>query len=135
MDPSNLNMPSIAIGDLAGVQTVTRKVTNVSGNPATFTSSVTGMAGFNVVVSPASLQLAAGQTGTFTVAFTRTTAALNGYTGGQLRWTNGTQTARIPVVVRPVALRLEIAPSTVQPSSNARPTWKPRPFKRSSAPS
>lgn len=27
-------------------------------------------------------------------------------------------------VVRPVALRLAIAPSTVQPSSNARPTWR-----------
>ena len=113
MDPSNLNTPSIAIGDLAGVQTVTRKVTNVSGNPATFTSSLTGMAGFNVVVSPSSLQLAAGQTGTFTVAFTRTTATLNSYAGGQLRWTNGTQTARIPVVVRPVALA---APAQVSAS-------------------
>jgi hypothetical protein len=104
MDPSNLNVPSIAIGDMAGVQTVTRKVTNVSGNPGTFTASVTGMAGFNVVVSPSSMTLAAGQTGTFTVSFTRTTSTLNAYTGGQLRWTNGVQTARIPLVVRPVAL-------------------------------
>ena len=31
MDPSNLNVASIAIGDMAGVQTVTRRVTNVSG--------------------------------------------------------------------------------------------------------
>ncbi len=61
IDPSNLNVPSIAIGDMAGVQTVTRKVTNVSGNPDTFTASVTGMAGFNVVVSPSSLTLAAGR--------------------------------------------------------------------------
>ena len=30
-DPSDFNSPSIAIGDLAGVQTVKRKVTNVSG--------------------------------------------------------------------------------------------------------
>ena len=34
-DPSNLNVASIAIGDMAGVQTVTRKVTNVSGRPLT----------------------------------------------------------------------------------------------------
>jgi len=114
MDPSNLNVPSIAIGDMAGVQTVTRKVTNVSGNPATFTASVTGMVGFNVVVSPSSLTLAAGQTGTFTVSFTRTTSALNTYTGGQLRWTNGVQTARIPLVVRPVALA---APAQVSAGS------------------
>jgi Fibronectin type-III domain len=75
VDPNNLNVPSIAIVDMAGSQTVTRKVTNVSGNP-----------------------------GTFTVAFTRITAPLSGYTGGHLRWTNGVQTARVPVVVRTVAL-------------------------------
>ena len=103
-DPSNLNMPSIAIGDLAGVQTVTRKVTNVSGNPGTFTASVSGMTGFNVAVNPSSLVLAAGQTATFAVSFTRTTAALGAYTGGQLRWTNGLQTVRVPMVARPVAL-------------------------------
>jgi subtilisin family serine protease len=104
LDPSNLNVPSIAIGDMAGVQTVTRKVTNVSGNPGTFTASMTGMAGFGVVISPPSLTLAAGETKPFTVTFTRTFATLNAYTGGQLSLTNGTQTARVPVVVRPVAL-------------------------------
>ena len=103
-DASNLNTPSIAIGDLAGVQTVTRKVTNVSGNFGTFSASVSGMAGFNVVVNPSSLSLAAGQTGTFTVSFTRTSAPLGAYAGGQLRWTNGLQTARVPMVARSVAL-------------------------------
>ena len=93
----------IAIGDMAGVQTVTRKVTNV-GAAATYTPSVTGMAGFNVSVSPSSLNLGAGQTGTFTVTFTRTTATLNAYTGGQLTWSDGVHSVRIPLVVRPVAL-------------------------------
>jgi Fibronectin type-III domain/Subtilase family/Bacterial pre-peptidase C-terminal domain len=104
LDPSNLNMASIAIGDLAGLQTVTRRVTNVSGNPATFTASHTGLAGFNVVVTPAALTLAAGETKSFTVAFARTTAALNAYTGGQLRLANATHSVRVPVVLRPVAL-------------------------------
>ncbi|HEX5838413.1 MAG TPA: S8 family serine peptidase [Anaerolineales bacterium] len=103
LDPSNLNVASIAIGDMAGVQTVTRKVTNV-GAAATYTPSVTGMAGFNVSVSPSSLNLGAGQTGTFTVTFTRTTATLNAYTGGQLTWSDGVHSVRIPLVVRPVAL-------------------------------
>jgi subtilisin family serine protease len=103
-DPSNLNTPSIAIGDLAGVQTVTRRVTNVGGNPATYTPSISGLAGFTTVVTPSSLSLAAGETKSFTVTFTRTTAALNGYTGGQLRLSDGTHTVRVPVVVRPVAL-------------------------------
>jgi subtilisin family serine protease len=103
-DPSDLNVPSIAIGDLAGVQTVTRKVTNVGTSPATYNASVTGMAGINVNVSPASLTLNPGETKSFTVTFTRTTAALNAYTGGQLAWSDGTHIVRSPLVIRPVPL-------------------------------
>ena len=104
LDPSNLNSASIAIGDLAGVQSVTRRVTNVGGTAATYTASVTGMAGFTVVVSPATMSAAAGVTVPFTVTITRTTAALNAYTGGQLTLSDGTHTVRVPMVVRPVAL-------------------------------
>jgi len=103
-DPSDYNSASIAIGDLAGIQTVTRKVTNVGSAAATYTVSYTGMAAFNVTIAPATLTLAKGATGTFTVTFTRTTAALNAYTGGQLTWTDGSHIVRIPMVVRPVAL-------------------------------
>ncbi len=110
-DPSNLNVASIAIGDLAGVQTVTRKVTNVGGSAATYTSSVSGMAGITVAVTPASLTLNPGQSASFNVAFTRTTAALNAYTGGQLTWSDGTHSVRIPLVIRPVALAAPTAVS------------------------
>jgi subtilisin family serine protease len=103
VDPSNLNVASIAIGDMAGVQTVTRKLTNVGGR-STYTASFTGMTGFNVAISPASLTLNPGETKSFTVTFTRTTATLNAYTGGQLNWTDGTHNVRLPIVVRPVAL-------------------------------
>ena len=104
IDPSNLNVPSIAIGDMAGVQTVKRKLTNVSGAPLTLTAGVTGMAGFTVVTAPASLTLAPGQTKSFEMRFTRTAAALNAYTGGQLTWTGAANPIRSPIVVRPVAL-------------------------------
>jgi subtilisin family serine protease len=104
IDPSDLNVASIAIGDMAGTQTVTRRVTNVGGEAATFSASVTGMAGFTVTVNPASISLAAGETKAFSVSFARTTAGLNAYTGGQLRLTGGGTTARVPLVVRPVAL-------------------------------
>jgi len=104
MDPSNLNQASIAIGDLGGVQTVTRRVTNVSGMRLTVDASITGMSGFVTEVSPASLTLAPGASASFTVKFTRTSATLNAYTGGQLRWTGGGYTVRSPIVVRPVAL-------------------------------
>jgi len=111
LDPSDLNTPSIAIGSLVGSRTITRRVTNVSDGAATYRPSVAGMAGFDVAFSPSSLTLARGQTKSFSVTFTRTTAALNGYTGGQLTLSGGTSkkardqhNVRIPVVVKPVAL-------------------------------
>jgi subtilisin family serine protease len=107
IDPSNLNVPSIAIGDLAGTQTVTRKVTNVGSSTATYTSSVSGMSGVTTVVTPAQFTLAPGASATFTVDFTRTTATLGSYTtesSGQLTWSDGTHNVRIPIVTRPVAL-------------------------------
>ncbi len=103
LDPSDYNSASIAIGQLAGSQTVTRKVTNV-GSAATYTASYTGMVGFDVTIDPSSLELASGATGVFKVTFTRTTAGLNAYTGGQLTWSGGGHTVRIPMVVQPVAL-------------------------------
>ncbi len=97
-----MNTASIAIGDLPGVQTVKRRVTNVGNTAATYTASFTGMAGITTTISPTSLSLSPGQTGTFTVTFTRTTAPFNAYQGGQLTWTDGTHNVRIPMVVRPV---------------------------------
>lgn len=104
LDPSDLNVASIAIGDLAGVQTVTRKVTNVGSSAATYSASTTGLTGITANVSPNSLSLSPGQTGTFTVTFTRTTAPLNAYVGGQLTWSGGGHTVRSPMIIRPVAI-------------------------------
>ena len=60
------------------------------------------MAGITVTISPSTLTLAAGETREFSVTFANAGAALNSYTGGQLRWTDGTHTVRVPMVVRPV---------------------------------
>ena len=110
LDPSDLNGASIAIGDLAGIQTVTRFVTNVGHSPASYSPTVTGMAGFTVNVNPATLTIKRGQTKAFQVTFTRSAAALNAYTGGQLTWSDGIHSVRTPLVVRPVALA---APASV----------------------
>jgi hypothetical protein len=104
LDPSDLNTPSIAIGDMAGIQTVHRKVTNVGSAAATYTASVAGMSGITTEVTPSTLTLNPGETGSFAVKFTRTTATLNAYAGGQLTWTSGSKNVRIPLVIQPVAL-------------------------------
>jgi subtilisin family serine protease len=103
IDPSDLNVASIAIGDLAGVQTVKRTVTNVGGT-STYNVSLSGLTGFDVSFSPTSFTLAPGQKQTVEITIARTTAALNAYTGGQITWTDGVHNVRIPVVVRPVAM-------------------------------
>jgi hypothetical protein len=119
-DASDFNSASIAIGDLAGVQTVKRRVTNVSGGPLTVNAALTGMAGFTVTVSPSTLTLARGQTEEYTVTFTRTTAPLNAYTGGQLTWTGGDYSVRSPIVVKPVvaAVPAEVSGSGVSGSTS-----------------
>jgi hypothetical protein len=110
LNPSDLNVASLAIGDLAGTETLTRKVTNVTNTAGTYNASVSGMSGVTALVTPSSLTLAPGETKSFTVAFTRTTAALNAYTvnsSGQLTWTQtagGSHIVRIPIVTRPVAI-------------------------------
>jgi len=116
-DPSDLNVASIAIGSLGGMQTITRSVTNVSGKAATYTASYIGLNGVDVVVSPASLTLNSGQTKKFTVTFTSNAAAvLNAYTGGYLTWSDGSHNVRIPMVVKPVALA---APTAVSSTGGA----------------
>jgi Subtilase family/Fibronectin type-III domain/Peptidase inhibitor I9/PA domain len=109
IDPSDLNVASIAIGDLPGSQTVKRRVTNVGDSAATYTLAVTGMAGFSVS-HPLTLDLAAGETKEFSVTISRLTAPLDTYAGGQLTLSGGPTNVRIPIVVRPI---LFVAPAQV----------------------
>ena len=114
VEPSNFNTPSIAISALGGSRTITRTVTNV-GARGSYNVSVTGLAGFNVTVTPASFTLNPGQKQTLTIKIVRTTATLNTYTGGYLTWSDGKHNVRIPAVVQPVALS---APTQVSGSYN-----------------
>ncbi len=104
LDPSDLNQASIAIGSLAGTQTITRTVTNV-GQAGTYTVDVQDVDGVDVVVSPSSFDIGAGQSVTYTVTFTtNSSATLNEYTSGAIVWTDGVHSVRSPVAVRPVAV-------------------------------
>ena len=107
IDPSNLNLASIAIGSLPGSQTVTRTVT--STQKGTFTASAS-VPGIDAVVSPSTLTFgAAGESKSYTVTFTRTTAPLDAFATGSLTWTNGSTTVRSPIAVQPVTI---VAPAS-----------------------
>ena len=55
IDASDLNQASIAIGQLAGKQTITRRVTSVGGSSETYTASFTDLTGVTAVASPSTL--------------------------------------------------------------------------------
>ena len=99
IDASDLNLASIAIGSLSAPQTVTRTVTSTQkGN---YTANVV-LPGFDVTVSPSTLSFgAAGETATFKVTFTRTTAPVEEWATGFLTW-SGTKDVRSPLAIRPV---------------------------------
>jgi hypothetical protein len=104
IDPSDLNQPNIAVGDLAGVQTVTRRVNNVTGAAATFEVSVEAPEGVDVEVSPTTLTLPKNGVAEYTVTFTRTSAPLDEYAFGSLTWSDGTRDVTSQLVVQPVKL-------------------------------
>jgi hypothetical protein len=115
LDASNMNVPSIAIGDLAGFQTVTRTVTNVGGR-STYNVNLSGApAGLAVTVNPGSFTLNRGESIQLTFTVTRTTATLGAYTGGFISWSDGRHTVRIPMVVRPVGLAAPVQVSESYP--------------------
>ena len=105
MAPTDLNVPSVTIRTLAGVRTVTRKVKNV-GAAGTYRVNVAAPAGVDVDVSPNRLNLSAGQTATYQIAFTANEdAVFDEYAFGSLTWSDrGGHSVRIPLVIRPVAI-------------------------------
>jgi subtilisin family serine protease len=103
IDPSNLNQPNIAVGQLAGIKTVTRTVTNVGATRESYTAHVDAPAGVSVSVVPSTIVFSpAQQTATYTVTFTRTTAQYGQFTFGALTWQSGTHSVRSTLAVDPV---------------------------------
>ncbi|MCU1526016.1 MAG: serine protease [Microbacteriaceae bacterium] len=108
IDPSNLNLASIAIGSLTASETITRSVTSTQAGD--FSAKV-DVPGIDAVVTPSTLSFgAAGETKSFTVKFTRTDAPLDAFTTGSLTWTSGSTAVRSPIAIRPVTI---VAPASV----------------------
>ncbi len=104
IDGSDLNQATIGIGQLAGVQTVTRTVTNV-GTGGTYRASVQGLPGVDVDVEPSSLSLSPGESASFTVTFTtEDSATLGEWSTGSITWTKGSTAVQSAVAVRPVGV-------------------------------
>jgi hypothetical protein len=97
----DLNLPSIAVGDLAGSTRVVRRVTNVSGSTETYSAEVLGLNGLDVSVRPRTLALGPGESGRIAVVVDRAGAQLEAPTRGYVVLTGLSHQARLPVVVTP----------------------------------
>ncbi|CAN5351772.1 hypothetical protein BH24PSE2_BH24PSE2_19780 [soil metagenome] len=105
-DASDLNLPSIAVAELVGSQTVTRTVTRVAGGGFEYFASFEAPPGIDMRVSPTRVHLAPGESATYEITFTTTEEAEFGqFAFGSLTWTgaDGT-TVRSPIAVQPVRL-------------------------------
>jgi subtilisin family serine protease len=104
---TDLNYPSIGVAELAGSQTVTRTVTSVAPGRRTFRPTVEAPAGYEVTVSPASLTLQQGQSGTYEVTITNRSAPVGEWRFGSLtfRDNTGQYAARSPIAVKGALFR------------------------------
>lgn len=111
---TDLNLPSLTAGSVLGSQVFNRKVTNVTGAAATFTATAS-LPGFNVTVTPNTLNLQPGETKSFQVRVDRSSAAQGVWNYGKLEWTDGQRVVRSPLTARanllaaPGLLRSELA--------------------------
>ncbi|WP_432416471.1 S8 family serine peptidase [Paenarthrobacter nicotinovorans] len=97
--PRDMNVPSFALGNLAGKIEVTRTVTALTPGLYRATANVPGV---NVKVTPSVLNFgAAGEKKTFKVQFENNSAALGKFAMGSLSWQGANKTVTSPIAVRP----------------------------------
>ncbi|KAL9441896.1 hypothetical protein AB3S75_020404 [Citrus x aurantiifolia] len=101
---ANFNYPSIAIPELAGSVTVTRKLKNV-GTPGTYKAQVKEIPGISTDVEPSSLTFThVNEEKTFKITFTLAQNAkpnaTNDYVFGELIWSDGTHRVRSPIALK-----------------------------------
>jgi subtilisin family serine protease len=101
---NNLNYPSIGVGALAGVETVTRTVTSVADTTVTYQATTVAPAGYTVAVSPRRMTLAPGESATFEVTITNTSAPVGEWRFGDLTWIGRGYSVRSPIAVNAVAI-------------------------------
>jgi subtilisin family serine protease len=101
---ADLNQPSIAIERLANERTVSRRVTNVSDEAASYVAEVTAPPGILVNVVPAAMTLAPGQSATFDVTFTYESGPLDLWRFGSLRWRSDRHSVYSSIAIRPISV-------------------------------
>jgi hypothetical protein len=106
----NLNLPSIAMSQLASSQTVTRRVTNASDEAGAYTVEISPPPGLDVAVVPNSISLAPGESTTFEVTVTYLSGPLDLWRFGSFTWRSETRDVYSPIAVKPTSI---LAPAEI----------------------
>lgn len=123
-DPSDSNYPSVSIGALAGSQTVTRTVTNVTDSEQTVNATTEAPEGMSVSVSPESMTIDSGDTATFDVTVTAAGAPVGEWAFGSYTLGNDSINVESPVAVLPTAVSFpeEVYETTTSGSTDLQAT-------------
>jgi subtilisin family serine protease len=108
IDLSDLNYPTIAIGDLAGKQTVTRTVTNVGDVPEVYFPKVEGLKGLKVTVTPRILVTLPGRSTTYKVTIENDGAPLEQYSFGRLVWKSVRHSVASTLAIKPLTVKAPV---------------------------
>jgi hypothetical protein len=104
-DATDVNAPSLAVGDLVGPTTVTRRITNVTRRTESYSVRKRGLADVDVQAFPATVLLAPGQSRTVRLRVSaRPSATVDRDVTGWLVWRGDRHRVRIPVTVRPTVV-------------------------------
>jgi len=102
LPPGNLNLPTFST-DVPGSIVLKRRVRNVGRAAAVYTATVS-VPGFTATVTPASLSLGKGESGSYTVTLKTNGAAIGSRVSGSLVWKDGVHTVTSPVLARATLL-------------------------------
>jgi subtilisin family serine protease len=106
----DLNQPSIAVAHLAAQQTISRHVTNVSEESASYTADIAAPPGMTMSVSPSSITLAPGASVSFDVTLAYESGLMDQWRFGSLTWRSDTHSVYSPLAIRPASV---VAPAEI----------------------
>ncbi len=124
-DPSQLNLPSIAIAELTGAETIVRQVTDVSGTASVYSATVEAPTGVDVEVITSEganqMSVAANGTASYGIKFTpNANATIGSWSFGAVTWSNGVHSVRSPIAIKVESPQLIIAPDVITATLKAK---------------
>ncbi|GAB58145.1 S8 family serine peptidase [Rheinheimera nanhaiensis] len=124
-DPSQLNLPSIAIAELTGAETIVRQVTDVSGSASVYSATVEAPAGVDVELitddGGNQMSVAANGSASYGITFTpNANATIGSWSFGAITWSNGVHSVRSPIAIKVESPQLIVAPESINATIKAK---------------